>query len=145
MGKRELEADPLIGTILLLYRTVLHEFRRKELGLTKSQLLVFCVLRFCGSVTMTQLAELLASAKEQTTRSVAPLVELGYVERYADLENRTRVHIRMTGQGRAFFDAYMQTHITELNQMMERRLSAAEQQELAEALNTVNRLLVKLI
>ena len=68
--------------------------------LTKTQLLIVTALSYHESFHMSQLAAYLSFSKEQATRAAAPLVEAGLVERFAQSENRTRVFLRLTADGK---------------------------------------------
>ena len=72
--------------------------------LTKTQLLIVTALSYHESFHMSQLAAYLSFSKEQATRAAAPLVEAGLVERFAQLENRTRVFLRLTADGKNLAD-----------------------------------------
>ena len=85
-----------------LYRKMfLNSLMDLENELTRTQIFVLMALVSHSKITMSQTALLLASSKEQATRVVAPLVELGFVERIFDCANRRAVYIQLSDEGRA--------------------------------------------
>ncbi len=134
----------LLLTLPLVSKTILSTSGLVSLGHTKSQLLIFSALYLEGNLTMSQTADFLSSSKEQATRAVAPLVEEGLVERYVDPENRTRVRIRLTEQGRAFVRQHYRHCSQRLETVLNERISPEEKQELFRAAETLIRILDKL-
>ena len=89
---------------LLLQKLLFSNVDLRNYRLTRSQLYVMlCLLRH-ERMTMSQVAAGLAVSKEQATRTVASLVELGYVERLEDQHNRKLVLVQLTTAGRDFLD-----------------------------------------
>lgn len=99
METHENEELPLLKALAELQRLTLGSFDRRQFNCTKTQLTIFAALSRRGSLTMRQVAEYISSSSEQATRAVAPLVDMGYVERFIIPENRTRVHVRLTQEG----------------------------------------------
>ena len=93
---------------------------------------------------MSQLAAYLSFSKEQATRAAAPLVEAGLVERFAQLENRTRVFLRLTADGKNLADELRAQFSSQLKARVSASLSEPEQLELREAAETLVRLLSKI-
>ena len=84
----------------LLFNTIdLH-----SVALTRTQMLILFALHSREHLNMSQIAAYIASSKEQTTRAVAPLVKQGYVSRFHMGDNRRKVYIRLTEQGRSFIE-----------------------------------------
>ena len=67
-------------------------------------MLILFALHSREHLNMSQIAAYIASSKEQTTRAVAPLVKQGYVSRFHMGDNRRKVYIRLTEQGRSFIE-----------------------------------------
>ena len=112
--------------------------------LTKTQLLIVTALSYHESFHMSQLASYLSFSKEQATRAAAPLVEAGLVERFEQPENRTRVFLRLSADGRALADELLAQFSEQLKSKVSASLSEPEQAELRAAAETLVRLLSKI-
>ena len=138
------EELPLLHLLPLTHRLFSLADSKKQYGLTKSQTLILVALFYRGTVCMSQIAAYLNSSKEQATRAVAGMVELGLIERYERPDNRTHVYVRLTDTGRD----YVVRCCTELSRQVDEKLDAAltaeERSELKESLRTVIRLLDKI-
>ncbi len=133
----------ILDTLVRIYpfckRLLLHTpWHSSEL--TGTQRLVLLASAVQGRLTMTHLAETIACSKEQATRAVAPLVEAGYLQRIYDPENRTRVLIEITEQGRTLLRDQYAASSQFLRQQCS-MLTQEEQDQLRSALGTVYRLL----
>ena len=137
------EELPLLRLLPLVQRTVSLAELRKHYGLTRSQIIILIALYYRETLTMSRIAEYLASSKEQATRAVAGMVEQGLAERLESPENRTRVYVCLTETGRD----YVEQCRTELRKQMKDKVDAAlnpeEKQQLCEAVNTAVALLCK--
>ncbi len=126
-----------VGTLLeamtLLQSVVMSCVDRKKFPFTRTQLLIFTVLYREGEMTMKQAARYIASSREQATRTVAPLVDEGYVERRVDPANRTRVYIRLTERGRQLSEENRVLLRSNLSEKLSCALSPQEKEELCEA------------
>ena len=91
---------------LTFYRSLFHASGALlDLGkhrLTRGQFFVLLRLQRYQRMTMSQVAATLANSKEQATRTVSSLVELGLVERLEDQHNRKLVLVHLTEAGRTF-------------------------------------------
>lgn len=116
----------LLQAMTLLQSVVLSCVDRKSIPFTRTQLRIFTVLSMEGELTMTQVAQHLASSKEQTTRTVAPLADAGYVERRIDPANRTRVYIRLTESGKQLLDRNLAILTASLSAKLDRSLREEE-------------------
>lgn len=112
--------------------------------LTKTQLLIVTLLSSRESLHMSQLAAYLSSSKEQATRAAAPLVEAGVLERFEQPENRTKVFLRLTPEGKQLAEELVAHFSAQLRARAAQSLTEPEQQELCEAAATLVRLLSKL-
>lgn len=134
----------LLELLPLISKTVISAAAWKELGHTKTHLLIFAALHRHGDLTMSQIASYIASSKEQATRAVAPLVDDGLLERYTDPVNRTRVHIRLTEKGRRLMEQFHERFLRNLREIMRESITDAEMAELKQAVDTMIRILGKL-
>ena len=128
----------------LIIKAVLSNYDMKEFGYTKSQLLIFSALLLRKELTMSQVAEFIGSSKEQATRAVAPLAEDGLVKRYIDPENRTRIHIRLTKQGKHFIMQYQKGFCNNFNRVLDQTITPEEKLELYKSVQSVVHILNKL-
>lgn len=135
---------PLLAVLPLIHRLVLSSGERTKAIHTKTQLIIFIILSVRESLTMTEIAGYISSSREQATRAVAPLVDAGYVERYTDLRNRTRIHIRFTEAGKAYWEEHREGIRTVIEQRLKESLSEEECLELEQAASTMIRLLRKI-
>lgn len=135
---------PLLATLPLIHRLVLSGGERSKAIHTKTQLIIFIVLSLRESLTMTEIAGYISSSREQATRAVAPLVDAGYVERYVDPRNRTRIHIRLTEQGKSFWEECREKMCAMIDQRLKESLTPEECRELEQASATMIRLLKKI-
>lgn len=133
----------ILNTLVRIYpfckRLLLHTpWRASEF--TGTQRLVLLTSAVQGRLTMTHLAETIACSKEQATRAVAPMVESGYLRRIYDPENRTRVLIEITPQGRKLLRDQYDASAQFLHQQFS-VLTQEEQEQFRTALVTVYQLL----
>lgn len=135
---------PLLTLLPIIYRNISFDKLKKKYGLTKSQLVVLLSLSTHEMLNMSQAAKDIASSKEQATRSVAPLAEAGFIERFESAENRTRVYIRLTEKGKALMDSFQEDCRINLHERVVDSLTTEEQARLREAISTIETLLDKL-
>ena len=137
------EELPLLRLLPLVQRTVSLAEIRKHYGLTRSQIIILIALYYRGAVTMSRIAEYLASSKEQATRAVAGMVEQGLAERLESEENRTRVYVRLTETGRDYVEQCRAVLRKQMKDKADAALTPEEQQQLCVSLNTAVSLLCK--
>lgn len=135
---------PLLTLLPIIYRSISFDHLKKKYGLTKSQLVVLLSLSTHEMLNMTQAAKDIASSKEQATRSVAPLADAGYVERFESAENRTHVFIRLTEKGRALMESFHADCHLSFNERIKGALSEDDQLRLREAIGTIEEILEKI-
>lgn len=128
---------PLLAALPVIQRLIMSSFNMKTFNYTKTQLTIFSVLSQHESLTMTQIAEYISSSNEQATRAVAPLVDAGYVERFIEPDNRTKVHVRLTPAGEAYIAERTKEYYACLKKRLENSLSPQDRKELAQAVNTI--------
>lgn len=143
------EEMPLDGALLLqlqplLAKVVMTNYGFKEFGYTKSQFQVFFALLLRQELTMSQVAGFIGSSKEQATRAVAPLAEDGLVERYIDPQNRTRIRIRLTEQGKSIIAQCRNRFVSNLDKALNKSVTPEEKEELFQATQSLIRILNKL-
>nr|WP_294575013.1 MarR family transcriptional regulator [uncultured Anaerostipes sp.] len=84
----------------LLFNTIdLH-----SIALTRTQMFILFALSSHKSLNMSQISSYIASSKEQATRAVAPLVKYGYVQKFHMGDNRRKVYVCLTPQGKEFIE-----------------------------------------
>ncbi len=93
-----------------------------------------------GSLNMSQLAENTSSTKQQTSKLVKTLEELGYVIREHDLVNRRQVYVSITELGEALVKEELEDMVTWIaNEAAS--LSDQELQEVMDCFKVFRRLL----
>ena len=137
------EDFPLLRLLPLTQRLFSLAQLRRHYGLTKTQITILIALYYRESVTMSRIAEYIASSKEQATRAVAGMVENGLVERWENPENRTRVYVRLTETGRTYLEKCRDELHTQLREKVDTALLPEEKAQLHDALETVVTLLNK--
>lgn len=133
----------MMEAMMLLQGTILSSIDKKQFPWSKTQLNIFTALSAEGELTMKRVARYLACSQEQATRAVAPLADVGYVERRVDPANRTRVYIRLTGEGTAYLEGLKAGFESSLNSRLEEALSGEERRELLRSAESLAGLLRK--
>ena len=95
--------------------------------LTRGQFFLLLRLYRYQRMTMSQVAGTLAVSKEQATRTVSALVDLGLVERSEDQHNRKLVLVHLTESGRSF----LVQERGKVKQNLRQRLQSLDSTELA--------------
>ena len=137
------QSSPLLLLLPLLTR-FLSAPAHMSARLTRTQLLILTALSYRESLHMSQLASYLSFSKEQATRAVAPLAELGLLERFEQPENRTKVYLRLTPEGASLAAELRAQFSSQLRARTEQSLTPSEQKELCQAASTLVRLLSRL-
>lgn len=137
------EESSLLTVLPLIQHLILSSINRDKFPFTKTQLSIFALLSSRDSLTMKEVAGYISSSKEQATRAVAPLVDAGYVERFVDPANRTRIHVRLTAEGRAFMQSCWYEIHQNLTRTLQERYTPEEQARLKDSLNTIVTILSK--
>ncbi len=133
----------MMEALMLLQGTILTCIDKKQFPYSKMQLNIFTALSVEGELTMKRMACYLACSQEQATRAVAPLADAGYVERRVDPANRTRVYVRLTGEGTAYLESLKAGFESSLNSRLEGALSVEERQKLLRSAESLCGLLQK--
>lgn len=134
---------PLLHLLPLLHRIIGLTETHREFGVTKSQIIIFVVLHYRGSVTMSEIAKYISSSKEQATRAVAALCDNGLVERYEDPHNRTHVYIRFTWAGKVYMEQLNRKIRTDIFERLTSSLDDGDIQDLNQAVRTTVEILSK--
>ena len=143
IGDKQQEDVPLLHLQSIMYRLVRLTDIHKQYGLTKSQILLLTALYYRESITMGEIAQCISSSKEQATRSVASLCDQGIVERFEHPDNRTKVYIRFTENGRELMHRFGQQLRQEINARLEASLTPPELDTLHRSVQTTLDLLSK--
>lgn len=120
------EELPLLHLLPILQRIISLTNVHKDFGLTKSQMIIFIVLQYKGSMTMSEIAQYISSSKEQATRAVAAIYDRGLVERFENPCSRVHVHIRFTDKGAEYMQQMLRQMRAELSEKLHASLSEAD-------------------
>jgi DNA-binding MarR family transcriptional regulator len=108
--------------------------------LTASQFLVVATVKNYGSITMSALAERMDIQKQQATKIVNQLVEMGLMHRIPYQKDRRIIHVDLTETGNEF----MYNYFIESMKNISRHFSALDEREFAElraAIEAFNKIL----
>ncbi|ADU22202.1 MarR family transcriptional regulator [Ruminococcus albus] len=83
-------------------KLVFDTFDQKKYHVTRTQQIVLLSLSVCGQMNMSQLASKINTSNEQATRAVAQLVDMGFIERNHQPDNRRVVNISLTEKAESF-------------------------------------------
>jgi len=100
---RVIEAMVRIPTIIhrKLHRSVLRvALEQFGTDITSHHLMIMKALQDSEMLHSSEIAEMVAIARPQMTHSIDRLIDLGMVERQLDIEDRRKIDIRLTQQGR---------------------------------------------
>lgn len=101
------------------------------------------MLRWCGPMTMSELALRLRLTKQQATRTIDRLYQHGLIRRLLEEEDRRVVRIEITEQALKYLGDHVRQNMAFLNGM-EQKLGAQEFEEFGKAVETLLRVLPKL-
>ena len=132
------EINEIVSALLEIgpayHRIILDKIEKKSTHITKSQIFILLALAGHPFLNMTQIAAYIASSKEQATRAVAPLVEMGYVLREHDTHNRKVVLISLTTKGNRFIHEMK----SQLQQALEKNLQILSKEEQIEFISSLS-------
>ena len=120
----------MLRALPLMHRLLRLIFVGERERFTKTQFYILITLYHQSPLTMTQIGEHIGASKEQATRAVAPLADEGLVQREVSPQNRTRVFVSLTPEGRALVQELIMRCSEKLEERMDERLTAAEQKAL---------------
>lgn len=127
---------PLLHLLPILQRIISLTGVNKKFGLTKSQTIIFIVLHYRGSMTMSEAAQYISSSKEQATRAVAVICEQGLVERFENPDNRIHVYIRFTEKGEEYMRQLLKQLHTDVSEKLRSSLTEKELSALRTSVQT---------
>jgi DNA-binding MarR family transcriptional regulator len=130
------EIEAFLGYQSLVKRALL-KYRN---GLTKTQTMVLGLLSEEAEFKMSTLASRMAVSREQASRAVAGVVEMGLVERRRSTSDGKVVKVSLTDAGRMFLDRQQR----ECSKMISSELASLTQAERDE-LHEVSRAAIRLI
>ena len=93
----------MVGTMLRFVRVIDQQFRRSSPGTSLTDLSVLVQMNQ-GIDTPSSLADALHLDRPRVTRITDHLVDLGYIEREEDQEDRRRCRLHLTSSGEAFLE-----------------------------------------
>jgi DNA-binding MarR family transcriptional regulator len=112
-------------------------------GLTPTQISVLLTVVRVGSIRVSELAEYEAVNPTQLSRSIAQLVEGGFVERLADREDRRAAWVKPTPAGKRLAERIRRERTDAVNVALE-RLAPAERERIVGALAALEELAERL-
>ena len=131
MEAKETESQlSMLRSLPLMHRLLRLIFTGEREHFTKTQFYILITLFIRPSLPMTQICEHIGASKEQATRAVAPLADEGLVQREVSPQNRTKVYVSLTPEGRALVQELIMRCSEKLEERMDERLTAAEQKAL---------------
>ena len=139
------ERIPALMAFPLMHRLMRVAFEGEPERFTKTQFYILTALYARETLTMTGLSELIGASKEQATRAVAPLADLGLVERSISSQNRTRVYVRLTETGRSRVQMLLKRCEERMRERMDAFLTPEEQAALQAHLSESAALLQKIV
>lgn len=110
---------------------------------TAVQFFTLATLKEYGVMTMSMLGDRMGMQKQQTTKVVNQLEELGYLYRIHDKQDRRIVKIDLTEQARAYLERFSQENLSRLGALFG-QLSEQDLAEFRQALSVLNRILAML-
>ncbi len=141
------DKESLIGNLLKLlpsYNHCFHNFSYiRSLDLTKTQLKVLIILKQHGDMSMSKLADLLSTSREQTTRAVSPLADRDYIIRLTNEKNRRILNVAITQSGLDFLQNLRKNYAVQLLESIE-MLSEKEINDFIKSLNIILNTLEKI-
>ena len=116
----------------------------RQYDLTKTQWKALITASHTKALSMGELAEKLAISPEQASRTVAPLVKKGFLERRTNICNQRQVHISLSPEGYDFLQRIKKVYDSFVSRSLN-KLSPEEREDFARALHTVIRIIEKLL
>ena len=135
----------MLRSLPLMHRLLRLIFTGERERFTKTQFYILITLFVRPSLSMTQICEHIGASKEQATRAVAPLADDGLVQREVSPQNRTKVYVSLTPEGRALVQELITRCGDKLNERMDERLTPDEREALRMHLTESAALLEKVV
>lgn len=134
-------AQHMFHVLPLLRKRLLHmDVVQAEHGIPLSHVQVLAMLSDGNSMSVSDISRRLGIAKPNITPLVDRLLERGFVQRQRDASDRRVVNVVITPEGAHTLSAIQDT-IAEQIRLQAEHLSSAEFKELAEALESIARIL----
>lgn len=108
--------------------------------LTRTQQIILLSLSVKDNLSMSQLAESINTSNEQATRAVTQLVNLGFVNRAQNKNNRRVVNITLTEQARAYIEN-SKKHMLSITEETAQSVTDEQQQMIFETITLLQKLL----
>jgi len=141
--KIDLIADNLISIHPLLYKSISRPLKHQS-SITPGGMYVLGSLKRNGTQSMSDIGKCLSMPKPHVTVIVDKLIEEGCVERQSDPNDRRVVNILLTEKGLEDFENIKQ-EISENLKIKLSKLSADEQEILADASQKVREILISIL
>ncbi|MGN0460065.1 MAG: MarR family winged helix-turn-helix transcriptional regulator [Ruminococcus sp.] len=96
------ESDGIVNALKffsIFHRIIFDNINLREHNLSKSQIYILLSLVYGKKLTVSNIARMTSTSKEQTSRAITALVKEGYAEKAFDINNRRIVLISMTKKG----------------------------------------------
>lgn len=110
--------ENLFLTVPLIGKKVINHSINKKLDITSQHLHILLNLKEKGTLTVSQLANILDICKPNITPLIQKLIDKGYVERNTDEKDRRYIYIKLTNEGREFLIIHKQLLIQDLKNKM---------------------------
>jgi Transcriptional regulators len=110
----------------------------KTFRITKTQLRALFVVHTYPGITMSELADEIATSREQATRAVSPLVRRKLLVRTTDRDNRRQLKIDLTEQGRELMVAIVNQFLDNAGKPFQ-SLTDRELEDFHKAIITISR------
>jgi DNA-binding MarR family transcriptional regulator len=137
-------AQNMFQALPLLRKRLLHmDVVQAEHGIPLSHVQVLSMLNDGGSLSVSDISHRLGIAKPNITPLVDRLLDMGLVQRQRDETDRRVVNVLITPAGTARLSAIRATITGQVQQQAD-HLSASEFKELAQALESITRILSSL-
>ena len=101
------------------------------------------ILQSVGSASMTELSRWMRLPKQRMTTLADQLIELQFVERVRDADDRRIVRLRPTDQAQAYVDRFLTEDASVYRELFE-GMSDADRSDFRDALQTLHRIFTKL-
>ncbi|MDA3811983.1 MAG: MarR family transcriptional regulator [Spirochaetaceae bacterium] len=105
-------------------------------GINPTHIKTIMMIKFRGASRMSELSHLANLEKGSFTPVAKSLIKLGYIERFADKEDKRASRIKLTPRGDQFADSFAKAHRLYLSEKLE-RMSDVERTEYFAAIQLI--------
>lgn len=120
----------------LMYRA----FDNLDPELTRTQQIILLSLSVRDNLSMSQLADSINTSNEQATRAVTQLVNMGFVNRTQNKNNRRVVNITLTDKARAYIES-SKKHMLLITEDTAEAVTDEQQKLICDTLSLLSKLL----